>query len=387
LEPPLVGSSSHGIGVPAADVPASRPLRGAGSEEPASFGPASPGADRVPSSWFCTTSTVFSEWQLRVCCTPLPVKGSPRFVCAGLEVARRRPAWPGTVLAARFGPFEEFPSSAAGNASLRPLPSCRYRPARRSRRPKPAVVPTAIPAGAGGVHRGDSPGGGAPCPEGRGGRSRRERRLRAPKSGGPGSLGGRGRRLRRVGRPGPAGGGVAPRSGVALPCRGGDALPCREEFALFRRAGVAEPGGTGGRGSEESRQPCPGDREAGLRRAPGPSPEEAGPTLRRATSLPPWRGSAPFGSRGPRGVPMAVWGSEELRRPPGGPGVRARRLGRCARKRSRCGDAPIRLRGPPHHRARGVRRSKLQRGHVIIALWCRCRSADVTGGNRATSRS
>jgi hypothetical protein len=36
----------------------------------------------------------------------------------------------GSVPAVRFAPSEEFPSSAAGNASLRPLPSCRCRPAR-----------------------------------------------------------------------------------------------------------------------------------------------------------------------------------------------------------------------------------------------------------------
>jgi hypothetical protein len=33
--------------------------------------------------------------------------------------------------------LRRVPSSAAGNASLRPLPSCRYRPARREVRPKP----------------------------------------------------------------------------------------------------------------------------------------------------------------------------------------------------------------------------------------------------------
>jgi hypothetical protein len=42
-------------------------LRKAGS-----FVPASPNAGLVPPSWFRTTSTVCSEWQLRVCCTPLP---------------------------------------------------------------------------------------------------------------------------------------------------------------------------------------------------------------------------------------------------------------------------------------------------------------------------
>jgi hypothetical protein len=87
---------------------------------------------------------------------------------------------------------------------------------------------------------------GRPIPEGKAAPSSEERGAGVPR--GTGTT-----RLRRVRRPSPAGGGVAPRSGVALPCRGGDAQPCREEVALFRRAGVAEPGGKG---------------RAGLRRVP-----------------------------------------------------------------------------------------------------------------------
>jgi hypothetical protein len=83
----------------------------------------------VPPSWFRTTSAVSSACELRVCCTPQPVEGSPRFVraCRGSPEGGRVQ---GSVPAVRFAPSEEFPSSAAGNASLRPLPSCRYRPAR-----------------------------------------------------------------------------------------------------------------------------------------------------------------------------------------------------------------------------------------------------------------
>jgi hypothetical protein len=51
--------------------------------------------------------------ELRVCCTPLPAKGSPRFVSAASHVARGRQEVVGTVPATRFTPFEEFPSSAA----------------------------------------------------------------------------------------------------------------------------------------------------------------------------------------------------------------------------------------------------------------------------------
>jgi len=127
-EPPCVGSSSPGILLPAADVPPARPLRGA--EAP--VGPAPPGADLVPPSWFRTTSTVFSALELWVCCTPQPAEGSPRFVLTGPRgVARRLPPLAG-IPAVRFAPSEEFPSSAAGHASLRaiaflPLPSCPVR--------------------------------------------------------------------------------------------------------------------------------------------------------------------------------------------------------------------------------------------------------------------
>jgi hypothetical protein len=74
----------------------------------------------VPPSWFRTTMTVCSAQELRVCCTPQPAEGSPRFVRAG----RRSPEGgqrPGSVPAVRFAPSEEFPSSTAGNASLRPV--------------------------------------------------------------------------------------------------------------------------------------------------------------------------------------------------------------------------------------------------------------------------
>jgi len=290
-------------------------LRGAGS-----FVPASPGAGHVPPSWFRTTSTVCSEWQLRVCCTPLPAKGSPRFVRAGEEVARRRPdagdSSRGAVRTLRRVPLVSSRKRITATVAFLSLPSC---PARGP--VKPAVAPTAIPAGAGGEHRGASPGGGAPCPEGRGGRSRREMRLRAPKSGGLRSLEGRGRgRLRRADRPGPAGGGVAPRSGVALPCRGGGYQPCREKLAQLRGEGFAGPGGA---------------RRAGLRGVPAAGsrggrrgseelrsvPEEAGPTLRRTPGSrhhgggPPRPGrEVPGGSRWPGGAPKSAVGCR------GGPG-------------------------------------------------------------------
>jgi hypothetical protein len=67
----------------------------------------------VPPSWFRTTMTVYSAQKSRVCCTPQPAKGSPRFVRPSPSPTRR-PSWtPLAVPAKRFTPFEEFPSSEA----------------------------------------------------------------------------------------------------------------------------------------------------------------------------------------------------------------------------------------------------------------------------------
>ena len=69
--------------------------------------------NHVPPSWFRTTMTAFSAQESRVCCTPQPAKGSPRFVRPSSSAAQRRLWIPLAVPAKRFTPFEEFPSSAA----------------------------------------------------------------------------------------------------------------------------------------------------------------------------------------------------------------------------------------------------------------------------------
>jgi hypothetical protein len=106
---------------------------GAGSEEPAPSYPRrqaqvmfrprgfAPPRRFAPSGSCGSVAPRYRPRVHRVSC--VPAKRSPE----GGQV-------PGTVLAVRFGPFEEFPSSAAGSASLRPLPSCRCRPARRAGR-------------------------------------------------------------------------------------------------------------------------------------------------------------------------------------------------------------------------------------------------------------
>jgi hypothetical protein len=70
-------------------------------------------SNHVPPPWFRTTMTAYSTRESRVCCTPQPAKGSPRFLRPGTEPARE-PSWiPLAVPATRFTPFEDFPSSAA----------------------------------------------------------------------------------------------------------------------------------------------------------------------------------------------------------------------------------------------------------------------------------
>jgi len=124
--PPLVGFECR----PPAGIPPMCPLPGA--EAP--FGSAQPSASLVPPSWFRTTSTAFSTSRSRVCCTPQPAKGSPRFAPADPRGARRRWSAGGAPRDA-VHTLRRLPLASSRTASLRPLPSCRYRPARLVLRP------------------------------------------------------------------------------------------------------------------------------------------------------------------------------------------------------------------------------------------------------------
>jgi hypothetical protein len=70
-------------------------------------------AGRVPSAWFRTTSTGFSERCLRACCIPLPIMGFAAFQHLldrfGPKTGRPEERIP----AARFIPPEGFPSPVA----------------------------------------------------------------------------------------------------------------------------------------------------------------------------------------------------------------------------------------------------------------------------------
>jgi hypothetical protein len=75
--------------------------------------------------------TVFSARELRVCCTPQPTKGSPRFLRPGSSAARRQHGRPLAFLAKRFTPFEDFPHQqpyriTAAVALLSSLPATRH---------------------------------------------------------------------------------------------------------------------------------------------------------------------------------------------------------------------------------------------------------------------
>lgn len=291
----------------------------------------------VPPSWFRTTSTVCSAYELRVCCTPQPVKGSPRFMRAG-RGSPEGGSVPGSVPAVQFAPSEEFPSSAAGNASLRPLPSCRYRPARHRApaeagvrcRPRSPLVRGAYDRRAS-LGRGDrAPKGEAPIPA--------DGAVWLRRAGWAGS-GDRWAGLRRAPSPGPARwvrGSEEPRAclgGVGGSCRAGRGRIGSEE------PGVRTRGNGGGRRSEEHRRRVPGASRGGseeplrpsVARAPkslcGRCPDGVGPQVRRPASPPRWRGSAPSG----RGVPAEPGRVVEAPKSHGGEpgitGVRARRLG------------------------------------------------------------
>jgi hypothetical protein len=259
LEPPCVGSSSRGIGVPAADVPPARPLRGA--EAP--VGPASPGADSRSVLVVSHHLDGFLRVGVAGLLHPATGQGFTAFRACRQGGRPKAASMPGTVPAVRFAPFEEFPSSAAGHASLRPLPSCRYRPARRGvpaeagvRRPRSPLTRGAYPRGAdlgtgavSGLRR--APRAGVPGTTKRGSEEPRWSRpaLRgawAPRSRAPKS------RCDRVPR-----GVRRSEEGRALLGDAG-ALPCREGARRLRGAGGSEPSWeAGGRGSEQLRHQIP----------------------------------------------------------------------------------------------------------------------------------
>jgi len=214
----------------------------------------------VPPSWFRTTSTVCSAHGSRVCCTPQPVKGSPRFMLAACPRRPKATRSDGDNPRDAVHTLRRFPLASSRTTSLWPLPSCRYRPARRwcpgrDRVPLPtaspprrvAYTPLVLPAGRQ-----------LPCPEGWGGwcpvrwgvRASEEVRDSSPVSW---CAGLRGAPVAGAWAGGPCpsrGGGAGPprRSGFPVPVGGG---------AVLRGARCPVPARRGVHCSEERRLPAP----------------------------------------------------------------------------------------------------------------------------------
>jgi len=253
---------------------------------------------------------------LRVCCTPQPAEGSPRFVHAG----RGSPEGGRGAGDSPRGAFRTLRRVSLASSRKR-IAACRCLPVVPSCpvgcRPKP-VATDRIPADAGGVTPGVQPGDG----DGRGseelrGPGPRDESREAPKSRGgsvataPKSRGGHGRVTapKSRGRPGPSRG-QAPFRRAAVPASVGRGVPAVPEGGEpgLRRAGIPSPGGSGRAGLRRAPSPGPGDgrggseepgRPSGRAAAPksrgGRGPDGVGPPVRRSVGPPRWRGSAPSG--------------------------------------------------------------------------------------------
>jgi len=113
------------------------------------FGQPLPSDRLVPSTWFRTTSTVYSAHRLRVCCTPKPdgvrcVSGL-RHHHSPTEVDDR---WETVTLSRNaVHTLRRIPLASSRTASLRPLPSCRSVASRPLRAPKHPTRPFCVPTG------------------------------------------------------------------------------------------------------------------------------------------------------------------------------------------------------------------------------------------------
>jgi hypothetical protein len=337
LEPPCVGSSSRGIGFPAADVPHARPLRGASPKassrrtgaagcrflfRPRGFAPPRRFAPRVS----CGSVAPRNRLRVhRVSC--VPTGGRPK-------AARCRDQFP----RCSSHPPKSFPRQQPETHHCdRCLPAVTVLPD-IGRRPKPESVADRDPRWCGGRTTEEPALGGATAPRRARGRSRRTGLPGSEEPGGPGpGTGGRGSEEHRHRDPARwVRGSEEPRAclgGVGGSCRAGRGRIGSEE------PGVRTRGNGGGRRSEEHRRRVPGASCGGseeplrpsVARAPkslcGRCPDGVGPQVRRPASPPRWRGSAPSG----RGVPaepgQVVEAPKSHGGEPGITGVRARRLG------------------------------------------------------------
>jgi hypothetical protein len=242
LEPPCVGSSSHGIRVSpshrytlCASTPGSRgSLRASAATRrlmfrPRGFSPPRRFAPRKGRGFIAPRNRSRVR---RVSCMP-PTRA-----------ARRRRVRTGSVPATRFTPFEDFPSPAAvPHHCGRCLPAVTVLPGAGSR-PRSVSFADRQPAEAGGVHTvGPASGSPVAMPRGAGWPVARE-------MGGPGLRGGPGFQSRVLAREAPRSSGCRGEAGGPCPSRGGGAGPPR-------RSGFPVPVESGRPGSEELGVPVP----------------------------------------------------------------------------------------------------------------------------------
>jgi hypothetical protein len=332
LEPPCVGSSSRGIGVPAADVAPARPLRGA--EAP--VGPAPPGAGS------CSALVVSHHYDglLRVevagLLHPATGRGFTAFRACRLEVARRRPA-AGIRSRGAFRTLRRVPLVSSRTRITAAVAFLSFCPARRGG-----------PAETGDRADRDPRRSGGRTPEGPAWGAGRAGLRRAPSPGVPGDGRWGSEEPRRPGRTrlrGAVEAAVSPRrtdapeSDGSLPRgEGGSAVPGGE--APAPRSRVPNPGGSGRAGLRRTPSPNPGDGRWGseeprrpgrarLRRAgEAAGPDGEGPMLRRAPGAHLDGGVRSVGLRGVPAEPGRVTGApKSLDGVPGMTGVRTRRLG------------------------------------------------------------
>jgi len=94
----------------------------------------------VPPPRFLTALTACSIRRSRVCCTPLPARGSPRFLPCETRPVRRRACATRAFPAMRLHTPRRIPLVSSRTASPRPLPSCRPHPLHALPRPPRATT-------------------------------------------------------------------------------------------------------------------------------------------------------------------------------------------------------------------------------------------------------
>jgi len=293
----------------------------------------------VPPSWFRATSMVCSALELRVCCTPQPTKGSPRFMRAARPCRPEATRTDGdnsrdAVHTLRRLPLISSRTHITVAVAFLPLPSCPI----SHIRPRPDGSPTAAHRGARRTPCRSCPGRLSATP--RGARvlttwwewRRASEEVGLQSRGNPiirrvqDSVGWGARGSEELRVPCPVGWGARGSEELRVPCPVGWGAPHSEERGVpcpVRPTRIAprsvtcrDPARCAARHSEERRVPHPVDRGRASRR--GPTVENRAPCLRRGRSPCSVRSRAPYLRRGRSlcSIEADVRCSEECRSPP-----------------------------------------------------------------------